>query len=134
MHRPKLVKPFGAIYFLALANVKRWCMPTYQAASRKLSPQRCKRRLAMFGHCLADDVLLPGHGVFCGWTRHSRDDNNLIRSSNFDGGFGLQIILTNFVPKLLTIEHKRFYLEIAQDMLNTVRSDLSFLITVTDFW
>ncbi|GBN89363.1 hypothetical protein AVEN_149635-1 [Araneus ventricosus] len=60
MHRPKLVKPFGEIYSLALANVKRWCMPTYQAVSRKMSPQRCKRRLAMFGHCLTNDVLLSG--------------------------------------------------------------------------
>ncbi|GBM14898.1 hypothetical protein AVEN_55105-1 [Araneus ventricosus] len=35
-------------------------MPTYQAVSRKMSPLRCKRWLAMFGHCLANDVLLPG--------------------------------------------------------------------------
>ncbi|GBM26932.1 hypothetical protein AVEN_196879-1 [Araneus ventricosus] len=61
MYRPKLVKPFGAIYFLPLANAKRWCMPTYQATtSRKMSPQQCKRRRAMFGRCLAYDVLLPG--------------------------------------------------------------------------
>ncbi|GBM15740.1 hypothetical protein AVEN_262908-1 [Araneus ventricosus] len=60
MHRPKLVKPFGAIYSRPLANAKRWCMPTYQATSRKMSPQRCERRRAMFGRCLADDVLLPG--------------------------------------------------------------------------
>ncbi|GBM56816.1 hypothetical protein AVEN_227329-1 [Araneus ventricosus] len=60
MHRPKLVKPFGAIYSRPLANAKRWCMPTYQATSRKMSPQRSEHRRAMFGRCLADDVLLPG--------------------------------------------------------------------------
>ncbi|GBO17891.1 hypothetical protein AVEN_157476-1 [Araneus ventricosus] len=60
MHRPKLVKPFGAIYSRPLGSAKRWCMPTYQATS----PQRCERRRAMFGRCLADDVLLPGSLFF----------------------------------------------------------------------
>ncbi|GBN82498.1 hypothetical protein AVEN_129484-1 [Araneus ventricosus] len=33
-------------------------MPIYQAASRKMSPQRCKRRLAMLGQrCFAAWVL-----------------------------------------------------------------------------
>ncbi|GBO37225.1 hypothetical protein AVEN_73158-1 [Araneus ventricosus] len=70
MHRPKLVKPFGAISSRPLANAKRWCMPNYQATSRKMSPQQCERRRAMFGRCLADDVLLPGvpvNGDFKEW-------------------------------------------------------------------
>ncbi|GBM40301.1 hypothetical protein AVEN_23869-1 [Araneus ventricosus] len=60
MHRPKLLKPFGVIYSRPLTNVKRWCMPTYQAASQKMSPQQCECRRAIFGRCLANDVLLPG--------------------------------------------------------------------------
>ncbi|GBM56811.1 hypothetical protein AVEN_227325-1 [Araneus ventricosus] len=63
MHRPKLVKQFGAISSRPLANAKRWCIPTYQAVSRKMSPQQCERRRAMFGRCLADDVLLHGYGL-----------------------------------------------------------------------
>ena len=43
---------------------------------------------------------------------------------------GLIRVSTKFVPKLLTMEQKQLRLEIAQDMLDCVKSDFNFLNTV----
>ncbi|GBN37885.1 hypothetical protein AVEN_66891-1 [Araneus ventricosus] len=49
MHRPKLGKPFGAIYSRPLANAKRWCMPTYRRRRERCRPNDVN----IGGRCLA---------------------------------------------------------------------------------